>query len=169
MTYPIEKVTASPSGIAAVATGHSALCAKVRRLIAGLGLGSLSGAMRTLPHELRKACTEQRAHCRAIGARFEVELTCGLIGLCDGEMRGVVFEEAADFEPREASAWLSPDVGGALPATAQEVLAVAQRQLQFVRSHYPGATGKGLTVVRVGADRIATRKVRLLIGDEQAA
>jgi hypothetical protein len=113
MTYPIEKVTASPSGIAAVATGHSALCAKVRRLIAGLGLGSLSGAMRTLPHELRKACTEQRAHCRAIGARYEVELTCGLIGLCDGEMRGVVFEEAADFEPREASAWLSPDVGGA--------------------------------------------------------
>jgi hypothetical protein len=79
-------------------------------------------------------------------------------------MRGVVFAEAANFEPMHASAWLSPDVGGALPATAQEVLAVAQRQLRFVRTrHYPGATGK---TRRTG---IAKRSVPLLIGDERAA
>jgi hypothetical protein len=85
-------------------------------------------------------------------------------------MRGVVFAEAAGFEPRDAAAWLSPDVAGALPASAQEFLAVAQRQLRFVRArHYSGATGKTLTVVRIGADRIAARKVQLLIGDELAA
>ena len=170
MTHPIEKVAASPGGLAAVSTGHSSLCAKVRRLVAGLGLASLSGAIARLPAHLRQACAEERAHCRAIGARYEVDLTCGLIGVCDGEMRGVVFAEAANFEPRDASAWLSPDVGGALPATAQEVLAVAQRQLRFVRSrHYPGATGKTLTVVRVGRTGIAKRSVPLLIGDERAA
>jgi hypothetical protein len=146
------------------------LCAEVRRLVAGVGGASLSGAIRALPHELRKACAEERAHCRAIGARYEVDLTCGLIGLCEGEMRGVVFAEAANFEPRDASAWLSPDVGGLLPTTAQDVLAVAQRQLRFVRTrHYPGATGKTLTVVRVGAYRIAKRSVPLLVGDELAA
>ena len=92
-----------------------------------------------------------------------------MIGLCEGEMRGVVFAEVANFEPRDASAWFSPDVGGLLPTTAQDVLAVAQRQLRFVRArHYPGATGKTLTVLRVGADRIATRSVPLLIGDERA-
>ena len=42
-------------------------------------------------------------------------------------------------------------------------------QLQIVRSHYPDATAKTLTVVRVGADRIATRSVPLLVGDELAA
>jgi hypothetical protein len=85
-------------------------------------------------------------------------------------MRGVVFAEASNFEPREAAAWLSPDVGGALPATAGEVLAVAQRQLRFVRArHYPGATGKALTVLRVGRLGIAKRSVPLLlIGDEAA-
>ena len=103
-------------------------------------------------------------------ARYEVDLTCGLIGLCDGEMRGVVFAEASNFEPREAAAWLSPDVGGTLPATAQEVLAVAQRQLRCVRSlSIPVATGRTLTIARVGADRIATSSVPLLIGDDRAA
>ena len=84
-------------------------------------------------------------------------------------MRGVVFAEGASFEPKETSAWCSPDVGGALPTTAQEVLAVAQRQLRFVRArHYPAATGRTLTIARVGADRIAKRSVPLLIGDEAA-
>jgi hypothetical protein len=120
--------------------------------------------------QLRQACAEQHAHCRAIGAAYEVGLTCGLIGVAAGEMRGVIFEEAADFEPRDAAAWLSPDVGGALPTSAQDVLAFAQRQLRFVRArHYPGATGRTLTIARVGADRIATRSVPLLIGDERAA
>jgi hypothetical protein len=94
-----------------------------------------------------------------------------LIGLCDGEMRGAVLAEAVNFEPREASAWLSPDVGGPLPATAEDVLAVAQRQVRFVQDHhYPGATGKTLTVLRVGRLGIAKRSVPLLlIGDERAA
>ena len=67
-------------------------------------------------------------------------------------MCGVVFAEADNFEPREATAWLSPDVGGALPVTAEEVLAVAQRQLRLIRTrHYRGATGGALTVLRVGS------------------
>ena len=163
-TDPMEKTATSPGGLAAVATGQVVLCEQVRRLVAGLGLAPFSDALRRLPRELREACAEERAHCREIGARYEVDLACGLIGLCDGEMRGVVFAEAANFEPMHASAWLSPDVGGALPATAQEVLAVAQRQLRFVRTrHYPGATGK---TRRTG---IAKRSVPLLIGDERAA
>jgi hypothetical protein len=93
-----------------------------------------------------------------------------LIGVAAGDMRGAVFAEAANFEPREAFAWLSPDIGGAPPATATEVLAVAQRQVRFVRDHhYPGATGRTLTVLRVGRLGIATRSVPLLIGDERAA
>jgi hypothetical protein len=170
MKEAIDKVVTSRGGLAAVATGHSSLTAEVRRLVAGLGLAPLSEALRRLPALLRRACAEEHAHCRAIGARYEVDLTCGLIGVAAGEMRGVVFAEAANFEPREVSAWLSPDIGGALPVTAQEVLAVAQRQLHFVRTrHYPGATGKALTIARVGADRIAARSVPLLVGDELAA
>jgi hypothetical protein len=134
MTHQIEKVVTSAGGLAAVATGLASLCGEVRCLVAGLGGASLSDALRRLPAHLRQACAEERTHCRAIGAAYEIDLVCGLIGLCDGEMRGVVFAEAAGFEPREAAAWLSPDVGGTLPATAQEVLAVAQRQLRFVRS-----------------------------------
>ena len=37
-------------------------------------------------------------------------------------MRGVVLAEMDGFEPRDASAWLSPKGGGAPPTTAQEVL-----------------------------------------------
>jgi hypothetical protein len=164
-----RKGSGLPGRLAAVATGHSSLCDRVRRLVAGLGLASLSGAIARLPAHLRQACAEERAHCRAIGARYEVDLACGLIGPCGDGMRGAVFEEANGFEARSVAAWLSPDVGGALPATAQEVLSVAQRQLRFVRSLYPGATGRTLTIARVGADRIATRSVPLLIGDERAA
>ena len=79
-------------------------------------------------------------------------------------MRGVVFAESSDFEPRDAPAWLSANVGGAPPPTTQEVLSVAQRQLLFVRSLYPGATGKMLTVLHVGRTGIARRSVPLLIG-----
>jgi hypothetical protein len=167
MTQEIDKVAISPGGLAAVATGLASLCAEVRRLVAGLGLASFSAAIARLPHELRKACAEERAHCRALGAAYEVDLMCGLIGLCDGEMRGVVFAEAAGFEPREAAAWFSPDVGGLLPTTAPDVLATAQQQLRYVRSLYPGATGGTLTVLRVGPVGVAMRKVKLLIGDER--
>jgi hypothetical protein len=157
-------------GLAGVSTGHSSLCAEVRLLVVGLGLALLSGAIARLPAQLRQACAEQHAHCRAIGARYEVELACGLIGPCGDGMHGVVFAEGANFEPRDASAWHSPDVGGLAPATAQEVLSLAQRQLRFVRArHYPGATGRTLTVARVGRTGIATRSVPLLIGDERAA
>jgi hypothetical protein len=170
MTDPIEKVVTSAGGLAGVATGHSSLTAKVRRLVAGLGLAPLSDALRGLPAHLRQACAEQRAHCRSIGARYEVAFALGLIGPCVYGMRGFVFEEAANFEPRETFTWLSPDVGGAPPASAQEVLAVAQHQLRLVRErHYPGATGKALTVARADAVGVAMRKVKLLIGDERAA
>jgi hypothetical protein len=46
-----------------------------------------------------------------------------------------------------------PGHRGALPATAEEVLSVAQRQLRFVRSLYPGATGRRLTVLRAVLSR----------------
>jgi hypothetical protein len=153
MADPINKVAASPGGLDAVSTGHASLCAEVRLFVAGLGLASLSNAIARLPAHLRRACAKQHAHCRAIGARYEVDLARGLIGLRDGEMRGVVFAEAAGFEPREASAWLSPDVSGPLPATAEEILTTAQRQLRFVRSLYPGATGRRLTVLRAVLSR----------------
>jgi hypothetical protein len=67
MTHPVDKVAASPGGLAAVATGHSSLCAEVRRLIAGLGLASFSAAVARLPHELRKACAEERAVVTRLG------------------------------------------------------------------------------------------------------
>lgn len=160
----------SPGGLVATATGLSALTRQVRRLVAGLGLASFSAAVSSLPHDLRRACAEARAYCRAIRADYEVELACGLIGPCDGEMRGVIFAEAANFEPTFASSWLSPDVGGALPATAQAVLETAQRQVRLIRArHYPDASGRMLTIARVGADRVVTRRVPLLIGDERAA
>jgi hypothetical protein len=168
VTQRIEKVAVSPGGLAAVSSGLSSLTAEVRLIVAGLA--SFSDALRVLPAHLREACAEAHAHCRAIRAAYEVPLTCGLIGPCDGRMRGVVFAESAGFEPSEASAWLSPDIGGALPATAHEVLETAQRQLRFVRDHhYPHASGRMLTVLRVGATGIAKRSVPLLIGDERAA
>jgi hypothetical protein len=169
MTHQIEKVAASPGGIVGVSTGHSSLCAEARQLVASLGGATIGSARRLLPHALRQACADEHARCRAIGARYEVAFALGPIGSCGYGMRGLVFEEAANFEPRGTFTWLSPDVGGALPATAQEVLAVAQRQLQFVRTLYPGATGKQLTVARVGPLGIATRSVPLMIGDERAA
>jgi hypothetical protein len=80
MADPINKVAASPGGLAAVSTGHASLCGDVRLIIAGLGLASLSDAIARLPTHLRQACAEQHAHCRAIGARYEVAFTLGLIG-----------------------------------------------------------------------------------------
>ena len=112
-TDPMEKTATSPGGLAAVATGQVVLCEQVRRLVAGLGLAPFSDALRRLPRELREACAEERAHCREIEAPDPVHLSCGLIGPGEGEMRGAVFAEATNFEPRLASAWLSPNVGGA--------------------------------------------------------
>jgi hypothetical protein len=161
----IEKTATSRGGLVGVSTGHSPLTAKVRRAIAGLDRAGFADALRRLPHELRRACAEARAH---FGAAYEVDLTVGMVGPAEGEMRGVVLAESAGFEPSEASAWLSPAVGGAPPATATEILAVAQAQLRLIRArHYPGATGKTLTVARVGATGIARRSVPLLIGDER--
>ena len=73
MKEAIDKAVTSRGGLAAVAPGHSSLTAEVRRLVAGLGLAPLSEALRRLPAHLRQACTEQHAHCHAIGARYEVD------------------------------------------------------------------------------------------------
>jgi hypothetical protein len=82
-------------------------------------------------------------------------------------MPGVVFAESSNIEPRDADVWLSPEVGGMAPATAAEVVEVAQRQLRLVRSLCRGATGKTLTVLRVGVTGIAKRSVPLLIGEQR--
>lgn len=73
MADPINKAAASPGGLAAVSAGHSSLTDRVRRPVAGLGRASLSEALRGLPAHLRRVCAETHAHCRAIGARYEVD------------------------------------------------------------------------------------------------
>jgi hypothetical protein len=67
MTHQIEKVAASPGGIAAVATGHSSLCAKVRRLTTGLGLAPFSAAIARLPPAAEGLRRGARALSRAWG------------------------------------------------------------------------------------------------------
>ena len=77
--------------------------------------------------------------------------------------------ESADFAPRDTDAWLSPHVGGPPPASAQGVFRVAQSRLRIVRRHYPGATGRMLSVVRCGPNGNRRVTIPLLIGDERAA
>jgi hypothetical protein len=157
-------VATSAGGIVGVGTGHSSLCDKARRLVAGLGGATFSDAIARLPAQLRQACAETRAHCRVIGAHYQVAFALGLVGFADGGARGAVLAETDGFEPVATPAWLSPHVAG-LPTTAEDVLRVAQNQLRIVRGFYPGATGKTLCLVRVGRTGIATRSVPLMIGE----
>ena len=106
---------------------------------------------------MRAARAAKIKHAREYDYAYNAKAAYALLGCSAGQMRGAVFDERRNFEPVEADEWLSPYVD-AEPESAAGVLAVAQRQLQYVRRECPDATGRMLTVARLDPDGVVARR-----------
>jgi len=161
------KLACSQAGIVGAATGYLDLAKEFVQRVERLGAMSISGAIATLPARLRAARDAKIKRMRELDCAYEPHTVYGLVGWTGAEMLGAVFDEGRDFAPVITEAWLSPHVD-ASPATAAEVLAVAQKQLGYVRQHIPKATGLMLSIARLGPAGIAQTSVPLLIAGETA-
>ena len=151
-----------------VGTGFADLTRQFGDLVRGFGSKSFEGAVSVLPVQVRAARAAKIERAREYDFAYDTETTYALIGCSSGQLRGAVFYERQNLEPTECDAWSSPYVDSA-PDTASAVLTMAQRQLTYVQRKCPDATGRELTIARIGPNGVARTRVPLLLGHEQAA
>jgi hypothetical protein len=162
---PIQKLVVSPGNLVGVGHGYKTLLDSFRSLLVGLGYASFASAIRSVPPLLRRALAADRA---ARSEPCETAATFAVCGSYGGEICGAVFDPRQAFEPQMRASWASPHLGQGAPATAQDVLRIAQLQIGVIIDEVASsATGGQLTVAKIGADRIVKTIVPLLIGDER--
>jgi len=133
---------------------------EVGEVAAQLKTTSLTAAMDELREAARYVATTKRANRERKGDDSPPRSHFGLVGFEGGRLRGFTMNEVEDFRPVEAEAWASPAFASR-PRSAAEVLAVALAQLEIVRRKIPRATGRALTIAKIGPLGVATTTVRL--------
>ena len=111
---------------------------------------------------LRFARAWKIKRCRDLEIAYELPTNYAVAGWSGDTVRGAVFYESRDYEAVECDAWFSPSVE-AEPQSAEDVLAIAQRQLKVVQRSIPAATGRDLTIAKIGSTGVAVAVVPLLI------
>jgi len=164
---PAIKLGVSPGGLVGFSTGYRDLSEAFRRTVVGFGPVSVDAAIRLLPEVLRFARARKIKRCRDLAIAYEPPTNFAVAGWSGDAVRGAVFYENRDFAAVEASAWLSPAIEAA-PQSAADVLAIAQRQLEIVRRAIPDASGRDLTIAKIGLSGVVTTAVRLVLPGETA-
>ncbi len=161
LSRPVVKLGVSQSQIVGVASGYLDLTERFRTTIEGFG-AQFGLAIARLPEVLRFARAWKMKRCRDLEIAYESPTNYAIAGWSGDTVRGAVFYESRDFEAVECDAWFSPSVE-AEPQSAEDVLAIAQRQLKVVQRSIPAATGRDLTIAKIGSARPAVAVVPLLI------
>jgi hypothetical protein len=161
LSAKVVKLGVSPSGLCGISTGYFDLSERFRKTIEGFG-AQFDFAVRRLPETLRFARAWKVKRCRELEISYESPTNYAVAGWSGDTVRGAVFYESRDFEAVEADAWFSPSIE-AEPQNAEDVLATAQRQLKVVQRSIPAATGRDLTVAKIGPTGVAVAVVPLLI------
>jgi hypothetical protein len=158
---PIQKLVVSPGNLCGTGHGRKTLADAFMSLLVGLGRASFASAIVSLPPLFRRALAEDNA------ARSEPCATSAAFALCDSH-GGAVFDPRHGYEPRVCDAWSSPRVGHGAPATAHDVLTIAQAQIVVIRDEVaPAASGGQLVVAKILADRVVKTTVQLLVASER--
>jgi hypothetical protein len=162
LSTPVVKLGVSQSGLCGVSTGYLDLTERFRRTIEGFG-AQFDFAVRQLPETLRFARAWKVKRCRELEISYESPAAnYAIVGWSGDTVRAAVFYESRDYEAVECDTWLSPSVE-AEPQNAEDVLATAQRQLKVVQKSIPAASGRDLTIAKIGPARPAVAVIPLLI------
>ncbi len=148
------KLVVSSGGLVGCAAGYLYLCERFREMIKRFGDCTFDDAAARLPLMLRAEAYEKSG-------------TYLLAGWSAGAARCAVFQQTRNFEPFETDSWTSPAVNYATPQNAAAVVDIAMSQLSIIRRELcRDATGRLLTVARIGSLRTVKTSVPLLIGDK---
>jgi hypothetical protein len=160
-----QKLVISPGAVVGVATGYRTLTEAFMSILVSLGQASFTNAIRSLPALLTRALEQDRA------ARYEpyengaTIITCAICGVDGGAFRGGVFRAGNRFEPVLRDAWTSPHVSHGVESAA-DVLKIAQSQIQIIKEVSPDATGKSLSIAKIGPEKVVMMSVPLLLAHE---
>ena len=160
----VEKLVVA-GNVVGVGCGYLSLLTEFRRLVGALGRATIESAILSLPAQLRQARDRWRADLISVGLAYNTRTAFALCGVQDG-FRGFVLTDATGFSPEERDAWSSPNVNRDVNCAA-DVLDFAQAQVRFVQAVSPTATGRNLTVARVGPAGVAQTRVPLLLEHER--
>jgi hypothetical protein len=147
-------------GLAIVGAGWHAINEEVRALAEGLNDVPFARAAAILQSTARKAASDKRAYHEVRGERYSAESKFGIVGVYGGRLSGFSMDEEDGFLLREVDSWGSPPFDGR-PTCAEDVRAIAMRQLEIVKTWFPRASGRALCVAKVGPRGVATAEIRL--------
>jgi hypothetical protein len=166
---PTPKLVVSAGNLVGVATGYRTLTETFRDLLVGLGRASFASAIKILPALLRRALAQDSAARLVPYENGATIISCAICGMDGDAFRGAVFHAGNRFEPVLRDAWTSPHVSHGVESAA-DVLKIAQSQIQIVRKDIAStATGKSLSVAKIGPDRVVQVSVPLLLAHELRA
>ena len=162
----VMKLAVSPEGLVGASTGYIDMGRRFRGMVEGFASTSFEGAVSVVPSMLRAEHALKQKRMRDVELVYAPTMKYLLVGWSADVACGAVFLEARGFEAVEYDAWSSPYVN-TRPQNALEVLEAAQEQMRTLRRDIPTATGRSLTIARVGSLRTVRTSVPLLIGDDE--
>jgi hypothetical protein len=147
--------------------GYRTLTESFRTILIGLGPVSFASALSRLPALLTRALEQDRAARYQPYENGATILTAAICGVDDGAFRGAVFRAGNRFQPAPHDAWTEPHISQSVE-TAADVLQIAQRQIAVVRKEIaPTATGRALSIAKIGPEKVATMSIPLLLAHER--
>jgi hypothetical protein len=155
-----EKMGVSAGGLVVVGVGDEALMKEIAATAGAIGKMALMPAARTLRELAHELASSKRDSRSRKGDRAPAWTSFGLVGVEDGRLRGFSARETDDFRLDETEAWGMPTFTGR-PRSANEAATIALRQLDVVRRQLPLATGRALTIAKIGTLGVAQAKLRL--------
>jgi hypothetical protein len=164
----VTKLAVSSGGLVGCSTGYLDLSQRFREMVERFGDRTFDDAVARLPLMLRAEHAIKRTRMRGVELAYEAHSTYLLSGWAGGVACCAVFSEARDFEPFEVDGWLSPHVEAGAPQSAAEVADVAMEQLRTIRRAVClDATGRMLTIARIGPERTVKVSVPLVVRDDE--
>jgi len=156
----VRKMGVSVGGAVVIGAGDASVVGEVAQVAAQLKTTALLVAVETMAEAAQYVAAAKRGLRESRGAALPPSSHFGVVGVEGGRLRGFTMRQAEGFRLVEVEAWASP-ASASQPRSAAEVLAVALAQLEIIKREFPGATGRALTIAKIGPLGVATTTVRL--------
>lgn len=156
----VQKLGVADGALVIVGAGHASTVVEIVTTADSLKGASATAAAAMLGDWARELSARKRAAYERRGETYRPETRFGAILVEDGRLRGLVMKEAEDFRSVPAEAWGSPRLN-LWPQKAEDVEAVALAQIGVIKQALPRATGRALTIAKIGPRGVATAAIRL--------
>ena len=157
----VEKLGVAEGALVICGAGWRTIVAEIAVTAYQLKSGAATANLAKLMSLASGLSRSKRACFERSGIPWSADTRFGAILIDEGgRLRGLTMHEAEDFVPRRCDAWSLPGVGR-VPTCAADVEAIARDQIGIVRREIPRATGRALTVAKIGPRGVATAKMLL--------